>query len=132
MDKDNVKTGTGALAQAVETHYNSGFGKKFPYEDCYKLQRENPPLTDGLVPDLDMYFSFVAGYSCNANSLGDRPLEELRNAIPKLKKSFFDAYPRYKPLTEFITAANTPALYLRLQAADDLRRDLVTIMEKLV
>ena len=132
MDTDNAKNDTNALTQKVEARYNSEFKKKFPYEDCYKLQKKSPLVTGSLIPDLDGYFSFIAGYSSSATTLAGRPLDELRRALPKLKNSFFDAHPGYKPLEELITPIDTGTLYHDLRVADEMRADLVTIMERLV
>ena len=130
MHTDNARNDTKALAQKVEARYNGDFKKKFPYEDCYKLQRKSPLTTASLIPDLDAYFSFIAGYSSGATSLSERPLGELRNAVVKLKNSFFDTHPQYKPLEKLIVPTDTGTLHLDLRVADELRRDLVAIMEQ--
>jgi YxiJ-like protein len=120
------------LAKEVESRYRNELRTKFPYADCYKLQRIRPDLTAGLIPDLDMYLGFIAGYNSSATTLSERSQEELRKAIPKLTKSFFDTYPEYRPLERIIVPAEFDALSRRLHVADALRRDLVVLMERLV
>jgi hypothetical protein len=126
MDSDikDVKS----LAEAVERRYTSSFTGKFPYNDCYALQKMFPKLTAAIIPDLDEYFSFIAGYSSSATRMSTRSMAELRNAVPKLRKSFFDKHPAYEPLREAM--AQTETLSRKMCTADELRRDLVAIMER--
>ena len=120
------------LGCAVEQQYREGLRKLFPYQDCYALQRKYPRVADDLVADLDLYLTFIAGYSSSATGLAKRSREELRRAIPVLKKSFFDAYPRYLPLEPAVNSASTKELHAELQVADECRRNLVTIMDALI
>jgi hypothetical protein len=53
-------TGT-ELAQKLERLYEREFIHRFPHQDCYKLQKIRPRMAHWLVPDLDGYFSFIAG-----------------------------------------------------------------------
>jgi len=39
------------LAKEVESRYRNELRTKFPYADCYKLQRIRPDLTAGLIPE---------------------------------------------------------------------------------
>ena len=120
------------VAKDVEQSYATRSRHPFPYKDCYKLQKLQPRLAHGLIPDLDLYFSFVAGYSSSATRLKNRPIEELRVAIPKLLKSFFDTMPRYRTLRKHITPKNTPELYEELRTINDLRRSLAVLMNQLI
>jgi hypothetical protein len=115
-----------ALACSIEERYNRRV-RGFPYADCFKLQRDFPDLTDGLVPSLDEFLSFIAGYSCGATRLGGRTRAELRGAIPKLKLSFFDVYPQYKPLAKAMIQFRD--LSAQLAWADGSRHDLGIVME---
>jgi YxiJ-like protein len=131
MDVHNVRDRANTLAEEIERCYEERFKNKFPYDDCYKLQRENPSIGTGLIPDLDSYLSFIAGYSSSATTLVHRPVEELRKAISRLKRSFFEVNPRYKSLERLITLRDTAVLYTELQVANALRRDLLVLMEPL-
>jgi hypothetical protein len=120
------------LAASLEERYKTCLKVGFPYKDCRKLHRQNPSLTDRFIPDLDMYFSFIAGYTSSATSLAARPREEIRKAIPRLRLSFFETHPEYGPLQPFLTPQDCGTLYAKLHAADEMRHDLLTIMESLV
>jgi hypothetical protein len=119
-----------SLGEDVERRYDSYFKGKFPYDDCYALQKVNPNLTANIIPDLDEYFSFIAGYSSSATKLSVRSKDELRDAVPKLRRSFFDKHPEYRPMEEAIARSET--LSRKMHVADELRRDLIAIMERLV
>jgi hypothetical protein len=120
------------LAASLEERYKTCLKVGFPYEDCRKLHRQHPSLVDGFIPSLDMYFSFIAGYSSSATSVAERPREEIRKAIPRLRLSFFETHPEYGPLQPFLMPQDCGTLYAKLQAADEMRHDLLTIMESLV
>lgn len=127
MNDDNGKYQS--LAAEVEERYGSEFVGKFPYKDCYAIQKMYPKQAASLIPDLDEYFSFIAGYSSSASRLSARSGEELRNAIPKLKRSFFEKHPEYRPLEGAI--AQTTMLSRKMKVADEVREKLITIMERL-
>jgi len=116
----------------VESLFKTEFIGKFPYDDCYKLQKQNPFLTKSLIPDLDIYFSFIAGFSSSATRLTKRSLDELQKAIPRLKMSFFDMYPSYVALRELINPTNTKKLYRDLHIADALRSSLIELIESVI
>ena len=120
------------LAQDLEALYKQEFIHKFPYPDCYKLQKLHPSVARELIPDLDMYFCFIAGYSSSAMQLDQRPQGEIRAALPKLKLSFYDSFPRYNRLAKHITDVNTPSLFHDLEVGDRLRLGLVTLITELL
>lgn len=128
VDKGNMSE----LPERLEEHYKTELLGKFPLDDCRKLQIKEPVLKRELIPDLDSYFSFIAGYCSSATRLSRRPIGELRQAIPRLKRSFFDTYPQYAQVADSISAAETPALFELMRASDSARRDLIRIMETLV
>jgi hypothetical protein len=80
-----------------------------------------------IVPDLDEYFSFIAGYSSSATRLNERSKDELRRAVPELRRSFFDKNPQYALLKDVID--DEEALSRQINIADELRLDLIIIME---
>jgi YxiJ-like protein len=127
MSTPNPSDSVVALARSIEERYNRDGRKAFPYADCFELQRGFPDLTDGMIPSLDEFCMFIAGYSCGASRLGGRTRAELRGAIPKLKLSFFDVCPQYKPLAEAMSQFKD--LSAELAWADGSRRDLVIVME---
>lgn len=121
-----------ALASELEARYRQELVGRFPYQDCYKIQELRPSESKGFIPDLDMYSSYIAGFSSSATSLAERPIVQLQNALPQLKKSFWEAHPQYKSLADLVTPAETPVLFKRLQVADGLRLGLVKIIEHLM
>jgi hypothetical protein len=122
------KSGEPELAQNLERLYEREFIRKFPHQDCFKLQKLHPRIAHALVPDLDMYFSFIAGYASSATRLEQRPRTELRAALPKLKRSFYEECPRYKRLAKYISGRDTPALFHDLEVSDRLRLGLATLI----
>lgn len=119
-------------ARQIESLYQSSFTKKFPYADCYKVQREYPKITAALIPDLDAFFSFIAGYSSSATRMCKRPIDELKAAKRKLESSFFELYPVYRPIAEQIMSGNLPNLQESLRAADELRRYLLMLLSEIL
>lgn len=120
------------LAQELERLYEREFVHKFPYQDCDKLQKLHPRIAHALVPDLDMYFSFIAGYGSSATTLHQRPKVELRAALPKLKRSFYEACPKYNRLAKFISDSETPTLFHDLEVSDRLRLGLATLIAEFI
>jgi hypothetical protein len=125
MSTPNPSDSVASLASSIEERYNRRV--RFPYADCFKLQQDFPDLTSGLIPSLDEFLSFIAGYSCGATRLGERTRAELRGAIPKLKLSFFDVFPQYRPLAKAMIQFKD--LSAKLAWADGSRHDLVIVME---
>lgn len=120
------------LATAIERTYKTSLLKRFPYQDCYQLQRKFPVLRDDFIPDLDSYFSFVAGYASSATTLDSRSREELERAIPRLGRSFFESYPQYAPFAAQISKESTPDLFEQLRRTNRSRKSLVKIMRELL
>jgi hypothetical protein len=120
------------LAQELEQLYEREFLRRFPYQDCYKLQKLHPRVARDLVPNLDMYFSFIAGYGCTATTLHHRPKVELRAALPKLKRSFYEASPKHNRLAKYITNRETPTLFHDLEISERLRLDLTTLIAEFI
>ncbi len=105
---------------------------RFPYEDCRYLHKKFPSVTDGLIPDLDMYFAFIAGFSSSASRLHERPYSQVSDAIPRLRLSFFEVNPQYKPLAKELRAAPCKRLLEDMRVYDRARIDLLTIMKSLL
>jgi hypothetical protein len=112
------------LAEKIEKRYRNDLVGKFPYKDCYSLQKKYPKQMTSIVPDLDEYFSFIAGYSSSATRLNERSKDELRRAVPELRRSFLDKNPQYALLKD-----DEEALSRQINIADELRLDLIIIME---
>ena len=120
-----------ALGRSLEERYRSKMCVRFPYEDCRHLHKRFPSIADGLVPDLDMYFSFIAGFSSSASRLDERPYSQISSAIPRLRLSFFKANPQYNPLARELRTPECKRLFEALRDHDQARIDLLTIMKPL-
>lgn len=123
-------------AQEIEVLYRTELCKPFPYEDCRRVKsaariKAENDLT-GLVPDLDHYFSFVAGFASSASGLRNRSREQLVKAIPWLEKGFFDWFPNYRPLESLINVEQTPWLFRELDITDSIRIELATIIREML
>jgi hypothetical protein len=103
--------------------------KSFPYEECRILVRSDKDQFHDLVPDLDSYGSFIAGYSLSASKLGERAPRELSLAIVRLRQSFFEEHPEYLPLIPLVTEEMAPALYLQLMTWEEIRWSLIELMQ---
>jgi YxiJ-like protein len=126
------KVGDNTLARSIEALYAQECVHKFPYEDCRTLRKLQPNLDQNLTADLNSYFMFIAGYSSGATRLGQRPQAELRAALPRLKRTFYEVFPKYQTVSEHITDNGTPSLFHELEVADRLRRGLVTLISDLL
>ena len=116
---------TGAQLEEI---YASRLKGPFPYEDCRWLAaHENQPAED-LIPELDMYFSNVAGYSSSASRLGERSRNALRTARETLAKDFFETYPALERYKSLITPGNTPKLYEQMRVTEQLRLGLLDVL----
>jgi hypothetical protein len=112
--------------------YEQEFRIPFPYADCRKLRRESGDRYEGLIPDLDMYFSDIAGYCSWGKRILKWPKEKILEVRERLSKPFFEKYPQYKLLEVMITESNTPHLYTKLKACEKLRLTLIEILNRLL
>ncbi len=120
------------LAERIEARYKRSFLDRFPYKDCYRLQRQFPEQAGRLIPDLDQYFAYIAGYASSATGLGARPKSELRTAIRRLQRCFTDIHPEHEQALNAARRTRTPQLYRHLRVGDALRSDLIKVMRKVV
>jgi len=100
----------------------------FPYEGCRWLKCEFDDDLTELIPDLDLWFMGIAGYSSFAKRILSWPEEKVIQASGELSNSFFEEYPQYAWLERHITEANTPDLYEALHLSERLRKMLTEIL----
>lgn len=112
----------------IEDLYNSQFLGPFPYEDCKRLAAAAKTPTGDLIPELDMYFSNIAGYSSSASRLMTRPESDLKRAKNSLASDLFETYPPLEHCRGFITSERTPGLYQKMQVAEELRLALMKLL----
>jgi len=75
---------------------------------------------------------FIDGYSSTARRLSQRPQAELCAALPKLERTFFEVFPKYRAASDHITDNVTPSLFHQLEVADRLRLGLVAFISDLL
>lgn len=103
----------------------------FPYADCRRLLREDERRYKDLIPDLDMYFSNIAGYCSWGGRISKWSKEKIRDVQERISKPFFQKHPQYKPLEPLITEISTPDLYARLVLLEKLRAELLELLSQL-
>ena len=103
----------------------------FPYEDCRKLQRQDPSRYEGLVADLDLYFKDIAGYCTWGEGILEWSKPEIEKALRILSGSFFEKNPDYSALESLITKENTPHLYEKLNSHEGMRATLLRLLSLL-
>src|SRR5260221_6138942 len=111
-----------AIQQWCEADYTP-----FPYEDCRTLLALSPGEYDGLIPDLDLYFSTIAGYASSASRVHSWSADGLRQLRQDLASSFFEDHPEYELLQRDISDDVTPNLSARLRLYDELRIELLQL-----
>lgn len=103
----------------------------FPYDGSRKLLRAEGARYDGLIPDLDMYFSDIAGYCSWGSRILRWQSEKVEEAKERLKQSFFEKHPEYRPLESLITESSTPDLHTSLTVHEAMRKKLLRILSRL-
>lgn len=110
-----------------------------PYEDCRvtlkNATHETPTRAKwfrDFTPDLSTYFSYVYSHASGVEHLLSWQDNRLVGAQTLLKKSFFAAYPAYKPLEWRVNQLNTPTLYREIAASDQLRNLLLELLSQLI
>ena len=115
----------------IETLYLSSFRGPFPYDDCRWLAERVHVKESVLIPDLDWFFGTVAGYASSASRLTHRTPKDLRDAKQLMSKGFYDYFPKYAEYRDLICTENTPALYDRMRIAEELRVQLLQLLENI-
>ncbi len=127
MSSESVKE----IIRELQSIYREASGVRFPYEGSRHLLREVGGSYEGLIPDLDVYFSTIAGYC----SWGERILkwsqEKILEAQNRIAASFFEKHPQYKPLEVAITESNTPDLFAQMALHEKMRKSLLELLDRL-
>ena len=122
------------LAESVEIGriYQEKLMAPFPYADCRHVRAQAGEQTEGLIPDLDLYFSDVAGYCSRGKRFLRLSKDELLAARKILARSFFEKHSEYLSLSAFINETDTPTLFADLKLHDELRVRLLAIISTLL
>ena len=106
--------------------------KPFPYEDCRKISVLGRVKPGDLIPDLDLYFSKLAGYCSWDGRILKWPHEKVAYVRKDISKSFFEKHPEYQPLRETITETVAPDLFSDLALHEEMRQTLLKILDSLM
>ena len=106
--------------------------RPFPYAGCRALIRDSGEAYEGLIPDLDLYFSEIAGYCSWGRTIPKWSKEKLFEARNKLSKSFFDKHPKFQPLQPAVSETGTPDMYESLKLYEVMRRNLVDLISQVL
>jgi hypothetical protein len=108
----------------------------FPYQDCRVVMkqiaaslepRESKRYGD-LIPDLDAYFYLVSSHSRGVMEFAEWTATEMVASRELLKKSFFQTHRRYYDIQWMINEINSPVLFMRLTASNELRSMLLKLI----
>jgi hypothetical protein len=114
----------------IEELYRTTFVGPFPYDDCFFLADSSGIPREDLIPELDMYFSEIAGYSSSATRLLSRSSVDLETARKTLKRGFFQRFPDLHWIQERINERDTPILFKQLKVAEELRSMLIQVLQE--
>ena len=120
------------LAEQIESLEKSGFDGPFPFEDCYLISHQCGVETAELIPELDLFFMDIAGWSSSATRLDRRPTQELLKARSLLLRGgFFERRPHLAVCRDSITPEETPDLWRHMHAAEELRISLLQLLNEM-
>ena len=122
---------TRELATRIEHCSRWRPSKKFPYDDVAFLVRSHPAAKK-IIVDLDIFLSTIAGYADSARALSVCDNKKLLKARRDVARSFFEVFPRNKPCQELITEDSTPELHTQLRLAEELRADLLVLLDRVL
>jgi hypothetical protein len=120
------------LAIEIKRLYEEDDRHPFPYEGCRFLLAGMGDEFKSLVPDLDTYFSEIAGYSSWGPRILKWPEEKVREAHGRVSLSFFEQYPEYSVLQGLVSESATPDLYEDLALYEQMRGKLFGLLSCLL
>ncbi len=121
-----VQTSEGAAIQNLFESDKS----RFPIEGCRALVALRFKQDD-LVPNLDVYFSTIAGYASSAATISTWAQERVERARDDLASSFLERYPDYEALFRDINDSTAPDLAWRLDLYEELRTKLLELIRRM-
>lgn len=106
--------------------------RPFPYAGCRALIRDTGKAHEDFIPDLDLYFSEIAGYCSWGRKILMWPKEKLSEVQSILSRSFFEKHPQYQTLQSAVNKTETPDLYESLKLYEKMRGDLADLISRLL
>jgi hypothetical protein len=85
-----------------------------------------------IVVDLEIFLSTIAGHADSARALLVCDNKKLLKAGRDVSRSFFEVFPRNKSCQELITEESTPDLHAKLRLAEELRGDLLVLLDRIL
>jgi hypothetical protein len=135
------------LAAEVKRLYEEEARLPFPYDGCRTLLEGNedefegfiPNLDlyfedefEGFIPNLDLYFMDIAGYCSSGTAILKWPEDKVREAQSRICLTFFELYPQYGVLKNFISESAAPDLYEDLMLYEEMRSKLLELFSRLL
>lgn len=102
--------------------------RPFPYEACRLLQRDDRRYAT-LIPDLDSYFSELAGYRSWGRRILGWPDEKIEHVRRWLERSFNERFPVYRHMQ--VSSADRSVLREALEIAERTRTVLLRLLDEI-
>jgi hypothetical protein len=99
--------------------------RPFPYEACRAVQRADARYAT-LIPDLDSYFSELAGYRSWGRRILSWPEEKVQDVRRRLEMSFGERFPAYRDLQRSAGSE----LLKALETAERTRAVLLALLDQ--
>lgn len=119
------------MIRELQSSYQEACGVSFPYDGSRHLLQEVGGSYEDLIPDLDMYFSTIAGYCSWGERILKWPPEKIVEAQNRIAVSFFEKHPQYKPFEVAITESETPDLFAQMASYERMRTRLLELLDRL-
>jgi hypothetical protein len=120
------------LAAEVKRLYEEEARLPFPYDGCRTLLEGNEDEFEGFIPNLDLYFMDIAGYCSSGTAILKWPEDKVREAQSRICLTFFELYPQYGVLKNFISESAAPDLYEDLMLYEEMRSKLLELFSRLL
>ena len=112
-------------AERLASLYKKSSESAFPYQKVRRLLQEAGISSHSLVPDLDLYFSTLAGYCSWGKRLLTWDDEKVEKAKAYATVGFFDRHPEYNSLVPFIDQSD---LHKELDIYEEMRTVLLALL----
>jgi hypothetical protein len=127
MQKADLET----IASELKNLYVEDCRTPFPYAGARRLLQEAGGGYEDLIPDLDLYFSTIAGYCSWGKTILNWPRAKVDEARKRVSDSFFNRHPKYKALEKVINESVAPDLYAELRLHEEMRAKLLELLFQL-
>jgi hypothetical protein len=114
-----------AQAERLATLYKRSSESAFPYEKVRNLLQKAGVSSTSLIPDLDLYFSTLAGYCSWGKRLLTWDDEKVKKAKAYTTQGFFERHPEYSSLLPLIEKSD---LYHELEIYEEMRTALLALL----